>query len=702
LSKILDTASAGDYNSLADLWLETLNGEVPFDDMIKALSILLRNGEDILATELLELTIEERETEGDAGFAGFLFRAAELFHSSEPLRKALVEMVRDDNLMFQPLEHFLKLSGLKKEDADVQSSWKLFQSLMKFRKDGYLYHRTFGIGQISRMSRKYATIDFQKAQNHDMKLDVVLESTVPLASDSLAVLSWRSMDEFLTLFRDSPDIFLERLVAEPLGNPGEIRIHDLNAFFCESEYSESDAWKILKKYAASATGFADLGERIVQLDQGVEFLERIRAILARKKEPVSSKTREIQALLKSCSSSIPETLTDLLRDIKSISSPETGSLFELCWILSDRGTAAKFTGIRGNFLEKNAARAERALGEIRSLACRKDYLELFFSGGADRCEKMKLLSQLRRSLWEHAALFLEKTDPSLLSECIGNYLSKPSETDRFLWALAFLAANDSEWEGCIGENQTGLFLDNLIFSSADTQKKVIHLLMGHLKPELESFLSSIDTRKLGEYLDRFETSATAQNEGLCLLVSREISRRKSSSFGKSTRKQFWESESLFSSLKAIEQLEADILKLKQIDIPAAAEAIGEAASHGDLSENAEYSAAIEKRDLLLAKLNRWSQELRMYRAYPEGEISTETVSPGIRVQIQESGGAEEVQTVDIVGPLDADPDNGRINYMAPIGKVLLGKSTGDMVFLPGDDIKEWRIVSLEILDLVKL
>ncbi|MCD4700701.1 MAG: GreA/GreB family elongation factor [Candidatus Aegiribacteria sp.] len=700
MSKILDAASAGDYDKLTDLWLETIDGDAPYDEMLGAFSILFSNEKEALATELLDLIIDEKEPDGEDDFSDFLMKAAESFQQSEPLRKALVEVLRDANLMFQPLEHFLELSGLKKENADVQSSWRLFNSLMKYRKDGYLSHGTFGVGQITRMSRTHATIDFQKAQNHDMKLNVVLESTRPLASDSLAVLSWRNPEEFSRLFRESPSTFLERLAAEPLKIPGEICIHDVPAYFSGSDFTGGEAWKLLKKTAASTEGFADLGTRIVLLDKDVEFLDRVRNIINRRKEPAREKVREIQALLKSCFRTFPDGLTDLLNDIHSISSPETGSLFELSWIISDRGTSEKFDGIKLDFLESTAARAERALGEILSPACRKDYLDLFFSAQTERGEKVRLLSGLRRSLWEHAAVFLDGTDPELLSECLGDYLSKPAETDRFLWTLTFLAAHRDKRDDSLGENQIDLFLDNLIFSSADTQKKVIHLLTGSLKSKLDGYLSSIDTRKLSNYLDNFNTSATALNEGLCLVVGREISRRKSSSIRKSIKKHFWESDALFSSLEAIKQREADALQLKQIEIPAAAEAIGEAASHGDLSENAEYTAAIEKRDLLLDRLNRWMKELQMYRVYPDNQITSDTVSPGIRVQLQESGGTETVQTIDVVGPLDADPENSRINYMAPLGNALLGKTIGDIAVLPGDSSTEWRIVSLEILDLI--
>jgi transcription elongation factor GreA len=674
-------ASTGEYDALTDQWLEILNGSVPYEEMTDVLSILASNGKENLATELLELTIAEKEIYGEKGFSTFLLKSAKIFGKSEPLRKALIEVIRDEYLMFQPLEYFLKLSGFKKDNADVSSSWRLFTSLMKYRKDRYLYHRTFGVGQISRINRTHATIDFQKARDHDMKLDVALETTIPLDSDSLAVLSWKNADEFSRLFKESTSEFLERLAKEQPGNHGEISIQDLPVLFDSSEFVKSEVWKILKKTATGTNGFAIFGDRIVLLDQNVDFLEQIKNIIDTKKVSVSEKTRQVQALLKSCCTRFPHELTALLENVRSLSSPETGSLFELCWILTNRGTAKEFTEIQSDYLENTAARGERAIGEIRSISCRKDYLHLFFSGKTEKKEMIKLLSGLRRSLWEYAASILKESDPELLSDCIGYYLSKPSETDRFLWSLCFLASHEEKWDDSLEENQMGLFLDNLIFSSADTQKKVITLLMGPLKLKLADYLSSIDTRMLNNYLDSFNTSATAQNEGLCLLLGRSVSLRKNSAMRKSGKRFFWETDALFSSRKAIEQRKADAIHLKQVEIPAAAEDIGEAASHGDLSENAEYAAAIEKRDLLLDRLNRWTKELQNYRSYPSDEISSDIISPGVRVQLQKTDGSETVKTVDLVGPLDANPEKGRINYMAPLGKAILGKSLGDIVVL---------------------
>ncbi len=712
MSKLLDAASAGDHGYLSDIWLELLEGEPPFDEMGEVFAMLAASGGEELAAQLLELTIDEKELEGGEAFHSLLLRCAELFHECEPLRKALIELLRDEHLMFQPLEHFLKISGLKDTGADVSSCWKVFQSLMKYRDGGYLYHGTFGTGRILRVSRTHVTVDFPTAQNHDMKLDVALETTLPLDPASLAVLSLEDRQKFLDLLSGQPGEFLRRLMEEPFVGGGGVSREELSPLAAGSDGDVDELWKMLKRAASAAGGFADLGDRVVALDESVELIEQLREIIGRRKMSVSDKVHQVKSLLKSCSGPVPGDLASLLPEVAGLKSPETGSLFELCWILTEREGSGKLGSIQSRFIETKAARAERALVEIHSHSCRKSYVDLFFSGNAEGEEKLSLLSSLRRTLWEHAVSFLEDNDPEFLSSCITRFLSRPSMTDLFLWSLGYLATRggylreasmqrgSAEEPGEGPENGVELFLDNLTFASADTQKRVIGLLMGPLREDLNEYLDSIDTRRLGRYLESFDTSATAHNEGLFLAVGREMSRRRSSGIRRTGGRHFWESDAVFSSRSAIRRRKAEIQRLKQVEIPAAAEAISDAASHGDLSENAEYAAAMEKRDLLLDRLNRWSEELQAYGPYPPGDISTEMVSPGIRVTLQDTGESEAVQVLDVVGPLDSDPDMGRINYMAPLGRVLLGLSQGDVVELPGGDEGEWRIVSLEVLPLV--
>lgn len=705
MSKLLEAASAEDLDGLYGLWIEGLEGEPPWEEMGRVLEVLVSSGRSGPAGDLLELAIAERESEGGEGFESFLLRSAGIFNVSEPLRKALVEMLRDRHLMFQPLELFLRISGLRDQGADVAGAWRKLSSLMQYRDGGYLYHPAFGTGRISRISRTHVTVDFPEAQNHDMQLEVALDTTIPLDPSSLAVLASKDPQEFLDLVSDSPGDFLERLLHEPFaGTAGSLSRDDLAPLSSGGNIDLDELWKAVRKAAASSGGFADLGGKVVTLDEGAELVEQLRTLIRERKVTVSKKVRRIQSMLKSYSGPVPEAFTELLPEVSALAGPETGALFELSWVLSGRGTAEGFREIRKRFTETSAARAERALAEIHSQSCRRDYIESFLSETEDNEEKTILLSSLRRSLWEHAVEFLEESDPDFLSACIGSFLSRPSNTELFLWSLTYMATRESG-SGSVAEGDgpgygVELFLDNLIYASADTQKRVIGLLTGPLREELNRFLDSIDTRRLNRYIETFDTSATAHNEGLFLVLGRELSRRKSTGIRRSGGRHFWEGPLVFSSREAILARQEDIRRLRQEEIPAAAEAIGVAASHGDLSENAEYSSAVEKRDLLLDRLKRWSEELQSFSPYPADLIGTDMVSPGVRVTLQDTGESEEVQVLEVVGPLDSDPELGRINYMAPLGRVLLGRSQGDVTELPGFDGSEWRIVSIEVLGMV--
>ncbi len=703
MSKLTEAARAKNPDLVSGLWPEYLaRDDPPWGEMAEAVRALASEGEGDRVRNLVETAVEEKELEGGEGFEDFIIASAPLVRESEPLRKALVEVLRDRHLMFPPLEQFLKMSGLKTRGADVSECWRTFRSLMLFREGGYLHLPTFGTGKITRVTRTLVTADFPEDKKHDMQLSVVLETATPLPPSSLAVSALENPGEFMDMLSSSPGDFLEKLMSEPFIAEDGISKNDLAPLSARDVPEVGELWKLLRKAASAAGGFAVMGDRIVRMDDDLGPLERVRSVIREKKVPVSEKVRRVQSILKSSPDISGEQPLALLPDALNLGGAETGALFELCWILTDRGRAEGFREAAADLMERKAPRAERALSEILSSSCRKKYVEIFLAGDIPEEEKKLFVSGLRRPLWEHAAAFLEKNDPALLESCLSLYMSDPASTDLFLWSLAYVASGKG---GTFREEEAGpgmeLFLDNLPFATADTQKKIIRLLLGPLKDRLMEYLESVDTRRLSRYLETFDESATAHNEGLFLTVGRELSgRKKGSGAGRISTGRFWEGNTIFSGREAIRRRREDILRLKQVEIPAAADAIGVAASHGDLSENAEYAAAMERRDLLLSRLRQWSEEIAAYKPYPADEINTEIVSPGVSVTLRNIDDPEEVRTFDIVGPLDADPDRGRINYMAPLGRKLLGLTPGDTVTLPDRDDRKWRLVSITVLDLV--
>ena len=105
-----------------------------------------------------------------------------------------------------------------------------------------------------------------------------------------------------------------------------------------------------------------------------------------------------------------------------------------------------------------------------------------------------------------------------------------------------------------------------------------------------------------------------------------------------------------------------------------ADKIAAARDFGDLSENAEYDAAREAQGLLETRIAEIETILQNASIIQAG--SSSTVVLGSTVEL-EANGKTVVYTV--VGPVEADPLEGKVSNESPIGQALMGKAVGDTV-----------------------
>jgi transcription elongation factor GreA len=131
--------------------------------------------------------------------------------------------------------------------------------------------------------------------------------------------------------------------------------------------------------------------------------------------------------------------------------------------------------------------------------------------------------------------------------------------------------------------------------------------------------------------------------------------------------------------ETLEQMKAELQKMRSVDRPAASRAIAEAREKGDLKENAEYDAAKESQGLLEAKIAAMEMEgaLANVRVIDESTIDTSKVSILTKVKLTNLGTKKQV-TYQIVSEKEADLKAGKISITSPIGKGLIGKVVGDV------------------------
>ena len=127
----------------------------------------------------------------------------------------------------------------------------------------------------------------------------------------------------------------------------------------------------------------------------------------------------------------------------------------------------------------------------------------------------------------------------------------------------------------------------------------------------------------------------------------------------------------------LEQMRADLQRMKAVDRPAASRAIAEAKEKGDLKENAEYDAAKESQGLLEAKIVHLESIIANTRVIDESSIDTSKVSVLTKVTLTNLNTKKQV-TYQLVSENEADLKAGKISVTSPIGKGLLGKKPGDV------------------------
>ncbi|MCZ6553125.1 MAG: transcription elongation factor GreA [SAR324 cluster bacterium] len=128
----------------------------------------------------------------------------------------------------------------------------------------------------------------------------------------------------------------------------------------------------------------------------------------------------------------------------------------------------------------------------------------------------------------------------------------------------------------------------------------------------------------------------------------------------------------------LEGLKAELKRLLSEDRPAVKKDLAEARAHGDLSENAEYSAAKERQGFIEGRIQDINAKLPKLQVVDPALSNSEHVTFGATLTIVNVD-TEEVSTYQIVGPDEADLRANKISFQSPIAKALIGKKLGDVV-----------------------
>ena len=122
--------------------------------------------------------------------------------------------------------------------------------------------------------------------------------------------------------------------------------------------------------------------------------------------------------------------------------------------------------------------------------------------------------------------------------------------------------------------------------------------------------------------------------------------------------------------------------------------IGEARSHGDLSENAEYDAAKEEQGLFELRISKMESLLSRVRIIEKSQLLDGQVHILSSVQIKNLK-TNKIIDYTLVSPEEADFQAGKISVTSPVGQGLMGAKVGDHVKVKAPA----GLLEFEILDI---
>ena len=130
--------------------------------------------------------------------------------------------------------------------------------------------------------------------------------------------------------------------------------------------------------------------------------------------------------------------------------------------------------------------------------------------------------------------------------------------------------------------------------------------------------------------------------------------------------------------KGFSALEDELRQRQQVERPRIIQAISDARSHGDLSENAEYHAAKEAQSLNEGRILELESMISRAEIIDVSKLSGDRIKFGATVKLVDED-TEEEKTYQIVGEPEADVRSGRVSVTSPIARALMGKTVGDTV-----------------------
>jgi len=305
---------------------------------------------------------------------------------------------------------------------------------------------------------------------------------------------------------------------------------------------------------------------------------------------------------------------------------------------------------------------------------REDWINIFLDLFL-QLEQSSIKDYLLRELREHA--------PAQLKESVDHLLDNPiSYPYSYVWYFQKLLSKDSKGLPYSDIDGMRMFLDGFLVllhklegdrENINLTKKMHNQLVSRKYQVIRDLIEGADLPYLQEFLLLISKCNSFEDHEVKILNSlAEVVNPKLKKLRKDDKVE--DDTLVWTTQEGLNKVKNRLEHISTIETIENAKEIEAARALGDLRENAEFKAALERRARLQGEMAMLGRQLENIKIIDARDVAEDKVTIGARVHLHSKNGEKIIYT--ILGPWDADTDKNIISFQSKLAENMLGCRLG--------------------------
>ena len=631
--------------------------------------------------------------------------------NSPKLRAMVYDYLSHKNQGDKYFNEKMKLIGMRDKEGreSFQGAVSNYELLSHINKGKFVFHNGgWGVGEIVDYSliREQLSIEFDYVPGKkDVSFETAFKTLIPVSNDHFLAERFGNPDALEKRAKEDPVNVIKCLLRD-LGPKTAAEIKDE---LCElvipaAEWTKwwQSARSKLKKDTMIETP-TDLRKQFKLRKSEVTHEERLQKALETKPDAntliqmVYSFIKDFPEVLKK--SDFKNSLINKLTEMVSYPEISRAQLLQILFFLEDLSAdSSNFKKEISDIVKQLPTNSsiyelidqiqilsfkKRVLIEVREI--RSDWKEVFGP---------LLLSADQNTLRDYVLneLISAKEDDLVKQKLIELFNYPGKYPDTFLWffnkALSQKKVPFSDKTGRIRLFESLLILLSKVESNneyRDVVKKIHTILSGDRYAIVRQMMQEASQEEVKEFLLLSTKCHSLSDHDIKILHSlAEVAHPSLAKLKKGSKNPSEENQVIWTTQEGFQKLQSRIQQIATVETVENAKEIEIARSHGDLRENAEFKAALERRDRLQSELKFLSDQMNKTRIITQGDIQTDAIGVGCIVDCENKSG--KTVTYTLLGPWDADPEKNILAFQSKLAQTMSGLSVGDTFSFQNDEL----------------